>query len=84
MVVSRTTQGDATMTMDRRTFLGTMGAAYFALGRLHAATIPRVGVQLYTVRTLMEKDFEGTLASIAGIGYKEVEFAGYFNRTPDR
>ena len=50
------------MTMDRRTFLGTMGAAYFALERLHAATIPRVGVQLYTVRTLMEKDFEGTLA----------------------
>ncbi len=72
------------MTMDRRTFLGTMGAAYFALGRLHAATIPRVGVQLYTVRTLMEKDFEGTLGSIAGIGYKEVEFAGYFKRTPDR
>jgi len=72
------------MTMDRRTFLGTMGAAYVAFGRLHAASIPRVGVQLYTVRTLMEKDLEGTLASIAGIGYKEVEFAGYFNRTPDQ
>jgi sugar phosphate isomerase/epimerase len=72
------------MTMDRRTFLGTMGAAYVALSRLHAASIPRVGVQLYTVRTLMEKDVDGTLASIAGIGYKEVEFAGYFNRTPDQ
>jgi len=71
------------MTMDRRTFLGTMGAAYVALSRLHAASIPRVGVQLYTVRTLMEKNLEGTLASIAGIGYKEVEFAGYFKRTPD-
>ena len=47
------------MTMDRRTFLGTMGAAYFALGRLHAATIPRVGVQLYTVRTLMERTSRG-------------------------
>jgi sugar phosphate isomerase/epimerase len=72
------------MTIDRRTFIGTMGAAYLALGRLRAATIPQVGVQLYTVRTLMEKDFEGTLASIAGIGYKEVEFAGYFKRTPDQ
>jgi sugar phosphate isomerase/epimerase len=61
-----------------------MGAAYVALSRLHAASIPRVGVQLYTVRTLMEKDVDGTLASIAGIGYKEVEFAGYFNRTPDQ
>ena len=72
------------MTMDRRTFLGTMGAAYVALSRLNAASIQRVGVQLYTVRTLMEKDLEGTLASIAGIGYKEVEFAGYFKRTPDQ
>ena len=41
-------------------------------------------MQLYTVRTLMEKDFDGTLAKIAGIGYKEVEFAGYFNRTPEQ
>jgi sugar phosphate isomerase/epimerase len=72
------------MTMDRRTFLGTLGAAYVALARLEGATIPRVGVQLYTVRTLMEKDFDGTLASIAAIGYKEVEFAGYFNRTPEQ
>ena len=41
-----------------------------------------IGVQLYTVRTLMEKDVEGTLASIADIGYDEVEFAGYFGREP--
>ncbi len=72
------------MTMDRRTFIGTMGAAYLAMGRLRAATIPRIGVQLYTVRTLMEKDFEGTLAKVAALGYKEVEFAGYFNHTPDQ
>jgi sugar phosphate isomerase/epimerase len=30
----------------------------------------------------MEKDFEGTLGKVAAIGFKEVEFAGYFNRTP--
>src|SRR6476469_1595455 len=75
--------GETTMTMDRRTVIGTMGAAYLAMGRLRAATIPRIGVQLYTVRTLMEKDFEGTLAKIAALGYMEVEFAGYFNHTPD-
>jgi sugar phosphate isomerase/epimerase len=70
------------MTMDRRTFIGTMGAAYLAIRRLEAASIQRVGVQLYTVRGELEKDFDGTLAKIASIGYKDVEFAGYFKRTP--
>jgi sugar phosphate isomerase/epimerase len=46
------------------------------------ARIPRIGVQLYTVRSLMAKDFEGTLKAVAGIGYKEVEFAGYFDQKP--
>ena len=39
------------------------------------------GVQLYTVRDSMAKDVEKTLQAIAGIGYKEVEFAGYFTRS---
>ena len=30
----------------------------------------------------MAKDFDGTLAKVAELGYKEVEFAGYFNKTP--
>ena len=38
-------------------------------------------MQLYTVRDLMKDDFEGTIAKVAQIGYKEVEFAGYFGRT---
>ncbi len=46
------------------------------------AAVKPVGVQLYTVRDQMEKDVEATLAKVASIGYKEVEFAGYFNRTP--
>lgn len=44
--------------------------------------IDNVGVQLYTVRDAMEKDFAGTIAKVAGIGYKEVEFAGYFDHKP--
>jgi sugar phosphate isomerase/epimerase len=44
--------------------------------------IERVGLQLYTVRDLMKADMPGTLARVAEIGYKEVEFAGYFGRTP--
>jgi sugar phosphate isomerase/epimerase len=46
--------------------------------------LERIGVQLYTVRAEMAKDVEGTLARIAGIGFKEVEFAGYFNHSPDQ
>jgi sugar phosphate isomerase/epimerase len=70
------------MTIDRRTFIGTMGAALLAARRAAAASIPRLGAQLYTVRTEMQKDFDGTLAKVAAIGFKEVEFAGYFNQTP--
>ena len=43
--------------------------------------IDRVGLQLYTVRSEMQRDFEGTLARVAAIGYREVEFAGYFGRS---
>jgi sugar phosphate isomerase/epimerase len=67
--------------IDRRTFLGTLGAVCVP-GVLVAEKITRVGMQLYTVRSILEKDFDGTLAKVAAIGYREVEFAGYFNRTP--
>ena len=66
------------MTLDRRTFLATMGSAALAIRASGAASISRLGVQLYTVRTLLENDFDGTLAAVAAIGFTEVEFAGYF------
>jgi sugar phosphate isomerase/epimerase len=44
--------------------------------------IERIGLQLYSVRDLMKADMPGTIARVAAIGYKEVEFAGYFGRTP--
>lgn len=74
--------------MNRRSFLETVTtvtAATLLSGRLGWAAaehkINRIGVQLYTVRDLMKDDFEGTIAKVAQIGYKEVEFAGYFGRT---
>jgi sugar phosphate isomerase/epimerase len=42
----------------------------------------RIGMQLYTVRRELEKDFEGTLRKVAALGYKEVEFASYFGHKP--
>jgi sugar phosphate isomerase/epimerase len=72
--------------MDRRTFLGTMTAATLLSRRLGFAAddhkIEKIGLQLYTVRDLMKQDFDGTLAKVAATGYKEVEFAGYFDRSP--
>lgn len=44
----------------------------------------KIGVQLYTVRDALPKDFDGTLARVAAIGYQQVEFAGYFNHTPQQ
>ena len=40
-----------------------------------------IGLQLYSVRNLLPKDFEGTLEKLAAAGYKEVEAAGYFDKT---
>jgi len=34
------------------------------------------------VRRELEKEFAGTLAEVAALGFLEVEFAGYFKRTP--
>ncbi len=70
----------------RRTFLKASGAVAAAacVGpiRLAAAThsLP-IGLQLYSVRNLLPKDFDGTLHELAAAGYKEVEAAGYYDRS---
>ncbi|MEW6127842.1 MAG: sugar phosphate isomerase/epimerase [Acidobacteriota bacterium] len=53
-------------------------------GASQGKRIQKIGLQLYTLRKELEKDFEGTLAKVAAIGFKEVEFAGYYNRTPEQ
>jgi len=45
--------------------------------------LDRIGIGLYTVRNQMAEDVAGTLQAIADIGYDEVEFAGYFDHTPE-
>lgn len=76
---------------DRRTFIGSAAAGVLGaspLARLLAATsmerLGRIGLQLYTIRKAMERDFEGSLARVARIGYREVEFAGYFDHSADQ
>ena len=46
-----------------------------------AESLNTIGVQLYTVRDQMKASVERTLEQVAKIGYKEVEFAGYFGRS---
>lgn len=82
--------------LTRRSFLATLGAvaavgacrksAPARAGTLAASTsgrrLERVGIQLYSVRTEMQRDVAATLARLSEIGYREVEFAGYFGRSP--
>jgi sugar phosphate isomerase/epimerase len=70
----------------RRTFLKAAGtvaaAACVGTSRLSAAPLHLpIGLQLYSVRELLPKDFDGTLHQLSAAGYKEVEAAGYFNKT---
>jgi len=77
------------MNFDRRQFVALTGAGLATLALpagvrgcgSEAALLDRVGVQLYTLRSLLKDDFEGTLARVAAIGYQEVEFAGYYDRS---
>jgi len=72
----------------RRNFLQSSTAALvyssalLRSGRLMASPfgLP-IGLQLYSVRELLPKDYEGTLKQIAALGYQEVESAGYFGHT---
>lgn len=61
----------------RREFLraSACGIAALAADRLAFAktTLPPLGVQLYTVRNLVQTDLAGTLAAIRKIGYQTVE-----------
>lgn len=76
------------MTTSRRAFLkSSLAAAAWAAstGAAHAlapAVRPYpIGLQIFTVRNQLPKDFEGTLTKIAAIGYTEVEAAEFFGHS---
>jgi sugar phosphate isomerase/epimerase len=72
--------------MNRRTFIASTTTAVIASRFSWAAAehrIETIGLELYTVRNELNKDFEGTLARVAKMGYKEVEFAQFFAHLPD-
>lgn len=74
--------------MDRRGFIiaaaalaagCTRGAGEASTASAAAVNAAPLGLQLYTVRDLMARDLVATLELVAGTGYREVEFAGYFD-----
>ena len=73
--------------VNRRTFVGTTIGGLIAsssrqlLGESSMTRLGPIGVQLYTVRDEMKKDAARTLAAVASAGYKQVEFAGYFDHS---
>ncbi len=74
--------------INRRTFIQTtalaaVGGSLLSEQAFAKQKIKSPGIQLYTVRNEMGKDFEGTLKAVAAIGYKEFEFFGtYGNKDP--
>ena len=84
----------STSTLSRRDMLqllacGVTGSALLPLlacahsnGIAQRRRVGRIGLQLYTVRTALSKDVESTIAAVAAAGITELEFAGYYNKSP--
>ena len=81
------------MAQNRRSFLTTLAGAAAGLACSRplfacassppsSTKLERVGIQLYSLRRVAQPDLTGTLAQLARIGYKELEFAGYYNNSP--
>lgn len=71
--------------LSRREVLKGTAALALALaagpGRAAPAS-PALGIQLYTLRDQLAKDFTGTMAALRAIGYRQVETAGLLNQEP--
>ena len=74
----------------RRTFIKSASAAALcgtgvfssAIAYAQSLHLP-LGIQLYSVREMLPKDYDGTLKMIGGLGYREVEAAGFQNHSPE-
>lgn len=74
--------------MHRRDFVSLASLAGLGMGTAgwcqRALAVPPwpIGLQLFTVMTELEQDFERLLKTVAAIGYREVETIGTFGRDP--
>src|SRR5688572_10017739 len=75
--------------LSRRSFLVSAGAGLsaaminrVALASHHGHGPVPLGIQLWTVKDEAAKDLEGTLRKVYAAGFREIEFAGYYGKTP--
>jgi sugar phosphate isomerase/epimerase len=71
--------------LSRRSFLVSAGAGVAAGSMIPNAfaagsKIP-LGIQMWTVKAEAEKDLEGTLRKLYALGFREIEFAGYYGKS---
>ena len=72
--------------ISRRGFLVSAGAGVAAGSMVSSVSfaaaggIP-LGIQLWTVKEEVEKDLEGTMKKLYEIGFREIEFAGFYGKT---
>jgi sugar phosphate isomerase/epimerase len=67
------------------TSIALLSAHSFVKGNPHDSVASKLlvtGIQLQWLSPELEKDFDGTLGQIAAMGYKDVELADNFGRTP--
>ena len=74
--------------LSRRSFFVSAGAGIAAgafMSRTafasHHEKVP-LGIQLWTVKDEAAKDLEGTLRKVYAAGFREIEFAGYYDKAP--
>ncbi|NBC35440.1 TIM barrel protein [Novosphingobium sp. FSY-8] len=84
--------------MERRQFMAGTGAALIgagvggtALAKAGAKTLAKTrakthafGIQLWSVAKQLESDFDGTIAMLAGLGYRELEMFGPYSFSDPR
>ncbi len=65
--------------MTRRTFFKMTAAAVAVAAQTYGGKNVPIALQLYTIGADLRRDMAGSLAAVAKLGYKGVEFAGFNN-----
>jgi sugar phosphate isomerase/epimerase len=73
--------------LSRRSFLVSAGMGIAAGAIMSRAAFAAgggvpLGIQLWTVKDEAAKDLEGTLRKVYAAGFREIEFAGYYGKSP--
>jgi sugar phosphate isomerase/epimerase len=77
-------KGDGMSGVSRRDFVkgAAACAALLRAGAVWASPLGLpLGLQLYSVREFLPKDFDGTLRQLGAMGYRDVEAAGFFGHS---